>query len=272
MPLSNADLDTFTAFTERLSDAARQETLPLFRATLAVDNKRARDGFDPVTEADRNAEKAIRALIEETYPDHGILGEEWGTKDSQSDYTWVLDPIDGTRSFISGTPLWTTLIGLRYQTSPVLGVIDQCFIGERFAGISTDHHKKAWYERAGVKTEMFTSQCRSLKDAIITCTTPEMFSAAEHTAYRNIEAKTKLARYSMDAYGYGLLAMGRLDLVIESDLQSYDVQPLIPVVEGAGGIITDWRGESAAQGGQVIAAATPELHAEALSLLKSAAT
>ena len=271
MSLTASDLTTYNAFAEQLAGAAAAQALPLFRAVVGIDNKLGETGFDPVTEADRNAEKAMRDIIETTYPDHGIVGEEWGTKDSQGNMTWVLDPIDGTRSFIAGAPLWTTLIGLCESTNPVLGLIDQSFIGERFGGINAAGHCKAWYEHAGSKTEIFTSQCRRLSDAIMTCTTPEMYTEPELVAYRQVESTTKLTRYSMDAYGYGLLAMGRLDLVVESDLKPYDIQPLIPVVQGAGGMITYWRGECATKGGQVIAAATPELHAEAMALLQHAA-
>ncbi|MGH1344164.1 MAG: histidinol-phosphatase [Nannocystales bacterium] len=261
------DLEVFIAFAHELADAAKLETLPRFRSPLAVDNKVAAD-FDPVTDADREAERVIRALIEDRFPEHGILGEEHGERLPQAHRRWVLDPVDGTRSFICGSPTWTTLIALEADREPLLGVIDQPYVGERWIG--TDG--RAWLHRHGSVKVIRTSSCRSLADARISTTDPRAagyFDEDQAALFARIAAASKLARFSMDAYAYALLASGELDLVIESGLQHYDYAALAPVVRGAGGVITGWGGKAfdAAGGGHTVAAATPELHAAALEYL-----
>ncbi len=249
---------------DALADAARVETLRYFRKPgLAADNKET-DGFDPVTQGDRAAEEVMRAIIETRRPKDGILGEEFGTKPTKSGLTWVLDPIDGTRGYLSGTPTWGTLISLHDGQNPVLGVIDQPYIGERFIGgwgeaRMTGPH----WDRA-----LSVSKVTELSDAIILTTFPEVGTREEAAGFHRVASQCKLTRYGMDCYGYALLAGGHVDLVIEAGLQSYDIQAPIAVVEAAGGIVTNWLGGPVDQGGQAVAAATPQLHAEALRVLR----
>ena len=248
-----------------LADAARVETLRFFRQPgLRADNKDA-DGYDPVTEGDRAAEEAMRALIETRRPSDGILGEEFGPKPSASGLTWVLDPIDGTRGYVAGTPTWGTLIALHDGSKPVLGVIDQPYIGERFVGGLGEAQMKG----PQGKRDLQVSTVRALEDAVIFTTFPEVGSTVERDAFARVASQCKLTRYGMDCYAYALLAAGQVDLVIEAGLQAYDIQAPIAVVEAAGGIVTDWDGGPVDQGGQAIAAATPELHAAAMAYLKA---
>ncbi len=249
-----------------LADAARVETLRFFRQPgLRADNKDA-SGFDPVTEGDRAAEEAMRALIETRRPNDGILGEEFSPKPSSSGLTWVLDPIDGTRGYVSGTPTWGTLIALHDGTEPVLGVIDQPYIGERFIGGFGEAEMKG----PQGKRDLAVSGVTKLEDAVIFTTFPEVGTPDEQGAFHSVASQCKLTRYGMDCYAYALLAAGQVDLVIEAGLQAYDIQAPIAVVEAAGGIVTNWDGGPVDQGGQAIAAATPELHAAALALLGAA--
>ena len=261
-------IDELASFALELADAAAAVTLPHFRSGLAVDNKRGQFDFDPVTAADRDAEAAIRKLIGERYADHSILGEEHGTHDGESELTWILDPVDGTRSFISGVPLWGTLIGLNDGTKPVIGLMDQPYIGERFVGRPGGTELIRGTHAQPLKT----SSCTKLEDALLGNTDPGMFTVdAEKAAFREISSKVRLRRFGGDCYFYCLLAAGTLDLVVESSLQPYDIQALIPVIENAGGIVTTWSGKDAQNGGQVVAAASRELHAAALEILKPAA-
>ncbi len=257
----------FVEFAHRLADAARHETLPRFRTALAVQNKVAA-AFDPVTDADREAERAIRALIEAQQPEHGILGEEFGVHKPDAPHRWVLDPVDGTRSFICGAPTWTTLIALEVEFEPTIGIIDQPYIGERWCGTSD----ATTVTHAGSVRVARTSGCTRIDDARISTTDPRgsgYFTRDEASAFSQLAAECKLARFSMDAYAYALLAVGQLDLVVESRLAHYDYAALAPVVRGAGGVISDWNGDrfDAEAGGRVLAAATPELHAAARAVL-----
>jgi len=262
--LSSEKIDELATFALRLADAAAEVTLPHFRSGLSVDNKRGEFVFDPVTAADRDAEAAIRTLIKSHYPEHGIYGEEHGQERGTSPLTWVLDPIDGTRSFISGVPLWGTLIALNDGTKPVIGVMDQPYIGERFIGRPGGSELINRHGRRILKT----SDCTSLEGALLGNTDPAMFrDDASKAAFREISGKVRLRRFGGDCYFYCLLAAGTLDLVVESSLQPYDIQALMPVIEHAGGVVTSWTGGDPQMGGSVVAAATPELHAEALEIL-----
>jgi myo-inositol-1(or 4)-monophosphatase len=262
--LTPAEINDLTGFANTLADAAARVTLPHFRSGLAVDNKRGEYKFDPVTAADRDAEAAIRDLIAKAYPTHGIYGEEHGRITGTSDNYWVIDPIDGTRSFISGVPLWGTLIALNDGTRPVIGLMDQPYIGERFIGRPG---LSELVSRQG-RTPLKTSRCTTLENALLGNTDPGMFQKdGERAAFREISAKVKLRRFGGDCYFYALLAAGTLDLVVESSLQPYDIQAMIPIIENAGGIVTSWTGADPQMGGNVIAAATPELHAAALAIL-----
>jgi histidinol phosphatase-like enzyme (inositol monophosphatase family) len=249
-----------------LADTARIETLRLFRDTgLVADDKSAPDTlFDPVTQADRAAEAAMRAILDIERPDDGILGEELGTKAGTSGLTWVLDPIDGTRGYISGTPTWGVLIAVSDASGPRFGIIDQPYIGERFVGgfgiadLTGPH---------GI-VPLVTRKHTRLQDAILLTTFPEVGSAHERRAFEAVSKAVKLTRFGMDCYGYALLAAGQVDLVIEAGLQSYDIHAPIAVIKAAGGIVSNWQGGAAHHGGRVIAAANPDVHAVALAILQ----
>lgn len=250
---------------ESMADAAREVTLHYFRSdALAVDNKEA-GGFDPVTLADREAEQAMRAILAERRPDDAVFGEEYGHSEGSSGLTWVLDPIDGTRAFISGIPSWGVLIGLDAGQGPVLGIVDQPFTGERFYG----GFGRADWQRGADKRRMSVRRCSSLAEATLMSTFPEVGSPAEGAAFAAVSKHCKLTRYGLDCYAYALLAMGQIDLVIEAGLNAYDVQGPIAVIEGAGGIVTNWQGGTAHQGGQILAAGDARVHEAALKILNA---
>ncbi len=251
-------------FLRRLAEAAAGETLPRFRIGAEVSNK-LESGFDPVTEADREAERALRGLIAEEYPHHGILGEEFGGERLDSRHVWVIDPIDGTRAFISGLPLWGTLVGLLEDGRAVAGMMSQPFTGELFhAGPAG-----AFLERPGVHRKLATRRTAALADAIMCTTTPALFTGARRDAYDRVERAVRLARYGTDCYGYAMIAAGQIDLVVECGLQSYDIVALVPLIERAGGVVTAWDGSRPEKGGEIVAAANPALHAAALELLNA---
>lgn len=253
---------------QMLADAARRAILPFFRQTgLETENKLA-SGFDPVTKADRAAEQAMRDVLAQHRPHDGIWGEEFGKRDGISGRQWVLDPIDGTRAFISGTPTWGVLIAVADETGPFLGIIDQPYTGERFIG--GQGHAAMTGPRG--QQALKVRKTKELDQAILFTTFPEVGTADEGAAFHAVSQKVQLTRYGMDCYAYALLAAGQIDLVIEAGLNAYDIQAPIAVIEAAGGIVTNWRGNPVHQGGQVVAAATPELHMAALALLKDAAT
>ncbi len=246
-----------------LADVARAETLRFFRAEgLTADNKDS-GGFDPVTQADRAAERAMRAVLSARRSDDGILGEEEGFQEGKSGLTWVLDPIDGTRGFLSGTPTWGVLIAVSDANGPIYGLIDQPYIGERFEGGFGISKLSGPQGERGLKV----LGSRSLNESILFTTFPEVGSAEEETAFRAVSEKVQLTRFGMDCYAYALLASGQVDLVIEAGLNSYDIQAPIAVVEAAGGIVTDWQGGPAHEGGRAIAAAGRQQHEAALEIL-----
>lgn len=252
-------------FMQRLAAAAAAQTLPRFRmAGLASDNK-YQVGFDPVTEADREAERVIRALISQEYADHGIVGEEFGIENGDSRHLWVIDPIDGTRSFISGMPLWGTLVGFMEDGDAVAGMMSQPFIGELFFA----DEEGCFYEGPGGSRELAVRPTRELAEATLCTTTPALFEGAARGAYDRLEAKVQLARYGTDCYAYAMLAGGTVDLVVETGLQTYDIVALVPIIERAGGVITTWDGGPAEKAGDIVAAATPELHQAALEILNA---
>lgn len=261
--------DSLLQFACKLADAASRITLQHFRQSLNVDNKLSGNNFDPVTIADRAAEAAMRDLILLHYPTHGIYGEEYGAKSGTSNFTWVLDPIDGTRAFISGLPTWGTLIALFDGNRPVVGVMDQPFTGERY--FADDLNGKSVLRHLSTDTSLRCSNCSQLAKAIMMSTAPDMFDQHEFAAQQKLASSVRLMRYGGDCYSYCLLAAGHVDLVVESNLSLYDIQALIPIVEHAGGVVTDWHGESANNGGQVVAAANVSLHRQALDVLQSAA-
>jgi myo-inositol-1(or 4)-monophosphatase len=250
------------AFLDVLADAASDSIMPHFRAGGSVENKGG-GGFDPVTAADRAAEAAMRALIVAHYPDHGIVGEEYGPERADAEYVWILDPIDGTRSFITGLPLWGVLIGLTRRGKPVLGMMAQPFTRERFGGDG----RSAWYRGPAGRPLMKTRACPRIADAALFTTTPALFTGADRAAYDRIERAVRMPRYGTDCYGYCMVAAGHADVVVECGLQPYDIVALIPIVEGAGGQVTDWQGNSAAAGGHVVATGDRRLHDQVLARL-----
>lgn len=246
---------------ERLVEASGAIVRRYFRSGLVVADKA---DLSPVTAADREAESVIRAILEATRPDDGIIGEEYGQKNVDAEYVWVIDPIDGTKAFITGRPTFGTLVGLLYQGKPVLGVIDQPVLGDRWVG-ATGHG--ATFN--GVATRV--RACAGLAAATLSATTPEMFVTTEDVkAFKRVAASVRMTVYGGDCYAYGLLASGFQDLVIEASLNFYDFAALAPVLTGAGGQITDWQGRALDlySDGRVVAAGDPRLHAEALALLQ----
>lgn len=254
-------------FFEELALKSGEVILPFFRSQLTVSDKMPGASFDPVTEADRGAEVVIRAMIRKAFPEHGILGEELGDDRIDAEFVWVIDPIDGTRSFVCGIPLWGTLIGLMRDQTPVYGVMHQPYTGELFRGDGKKAHLR--HQRNGSSTEkrLCVRPCESLADAYMMTTSPRLFGAHEIERYSAIEAATRLTRYGADCYAYMMLASGQIDLVIESGLKPYDIVPLVPIIEGAGGIVTTWTGERVREGGAIIAAGDARVHAEALHAL-----
>jgi len=253
----------FTSFVNELATLSGQAILPFFRSALPAEDKSRGGDFDPVTEADRAGEAAMRQLIKRTFPDHGIVGEEFGSEREDADFVWVLDPIDGTRAFIAGLPTWGTLIGLTRNGAPAFGMMHQPFTGERFFGDGGS----AAYRGPGGERKLRTRRCASLKDAIVSTTSPKLFTGEHLRAYDRVESVARLARYGCDCYAYCMLAAGHIDLVIEAGLKPYDIVALIPIIEGAGGIVTSWDGGSAAHGGTVVAAGDRRVHAAAVELL-----
>ncbi|MCI4661176.1 MAG: histidinol-phosphatase [Neomegalonema sp.] len=254
-----------------LADAARRIALPLFRSpALATFNKREAD-FDPVTEADRGVEKEMRAILAARHPLDGVFGEEFGRSEGSTGREWILDPIDGTRAFISGLPTWGVLIGLHDQGVPVIGALDQPFTGERFIGVVDGAQRHCSWQRGEAHQALTVRPCEKLADATLMCTTPALFTdPAQRAAYDAVERSVRLVRYGADCYQYAMLAAGQVDLVIEAGLSAYDIQPLVPIIEAAGGIVTDWQGNPRPWDGAVIAACSPSIHAQALALLGQA--
>lgn len=254
------------AFAGRLADMAKTQTLGHFRALKSVENKQGGGLFDPVTAADRDAEAAMRSLIEAERPEDGILGEEYGETLSQNGYRWVLDPVDGTRAFVAGLPVWTTLIALcGPDGTPLIGVIDQPYLGERYLGWPGGAALKM---HNGARKSLNVSGVTDLRKATIATTDPFILNPAEQGAWTHLRHTAQIVRYGLDAYAYARLAAGTIDLVAEGGLAPYDAAALIPVVRGAGGLACDWRGNLALPGGQLVCAATQKLLDDALVSLK----
>jgi len=252
----------------RLSDAARAAILPIFRTADACNpHNKDQHGFDPVTEADRASERVMREIIQAERPQDAIEGEEYGSTPGTSGLTWYLDPIDGTRAFVAGLPSWCVLIGLVKDGKPILGVIDQPWLDERYVGVGDE----AWLECRGERTPLKTRDCPRLTEAVLSTTDPFILTPPERGAFEHIRATARLTRYGLDAYAYARLAAGTIDMVTETGLKPHDVAALFPVIEGAGGVITDWRGNPAQLGGQIVAAANRKILDEALVSLRRSA-
>lgn len=262
--LSAQQLAAFAAFAQTLADNVRPLSRKWFRHPLDVDTKADES---PVTQADREVEAALRDAIARQHPQHGIFGEEFGASHAGAEFVWSLDPIDGTRAFISGNPLWGTLLALLHQGKPVLGVIDIPMLDERWIGAAGSPARLNGQECR-------VSACSELRNAILYATSPDIFEGAEMAAFDALTGAARMRRYGGDCYSYGLLASGHVDLVVEAGLQPYDYLALQPVIEGAGGVITDWSGQplSLESQGRVVAAATPQLHRQAMRVLGAAMT
>ena len=260
-------METYVAFMQQLATTAAATILPHFRTQLSVADKSAGRSaiadFDPVTAADREAEAAMRSMIESRFPAHGIIGEEFGDRKPDADHVWIIDPIDGTRAFICGLPLWGTLIGLRHRGEPVMGMIAQPHIGERFVG----YGDKAWMERNDLVTPMRTRECSGIGQAILSATSPTMFVGNNLQRFQQVEKSCRLLRYGYDCYAYAMVAMGLIDCVVEASLKPCDIDPIIPIIESAGGVITDWQGGSATGKDAVVAAGDRRVLDDVLALL-----
>ena len=254
------------AFVHQLADVSGAAILPFFRTAIAANDKSRGGVFDPVTEADRASEASMRQLIKRQFPAHGIVGEEYGAENDEAEFCWVLDPIDGTKAFISGLPVWGTLIGLLQNGRPVLGMMNQPFTRERFWG---DGGQARWRGPTGERS-LTTRPCATLAEATIMTTSPAMFADGLLQKYQAVENETRLARYGCDCYAYCVLAAGHVDAVIEAGLKPHDVVALVPIIEGAGGVITTWDGGPAAQGGAIVASGDRRLHDVILEKLAKA--
>jgi histidinol phosphatase-like enzyme (inositol monophosphatase family) len=268
--LSPTDLQTYDDLLVELNAAAAEVILPIFRADLGIENKKAGSGdYDPVTLADKGAEAAIRGLLAERYPDHGVIGEEYGEDRPDAEFVWVLDPIDGTRAFVAGLPVWTTLIGMRHEGRPVLGSIGQSFLGELFIG----HAGGSRLMSRGSSRPLKARRGIALADAIIATTDPDIYlrSDAMVDAWKRLRAAARLARFGCDAYAYAMVALGQVDLVVEASLKCWDIDAAIPVLAGAGAFTSDWKGDPIGDaGGQVALAGSRELLEEAVAILRPA--
>ncbi len=250
----NPDWQHLTRFALTLAEAAGQAILPHFRRNTPIDVKE-HETWDPVTEGDRAGERAIRQLIEAHFPDHGILGEEYGRKEGRSNLTWVLDPVDGTRSFVIGLPTWATLIGLYEDGKPRLGVMAQPFVGDTFYG----NPEGAWLNHRGATEQIKVRPPVGLANAALGTTSPHLYKGQDHTGFERLRQSVKVARYGGDAYFFALLAAGHLDIAIDAGLQTYDIAALIPIIEGAGGVVGTWTGTDPSLGGHVLAASNEAL-------------
>jgi histidinol phosphatase-like enzyme (inositol monophosphatase family) len=265
--MTRDDLLEYLAFAHRTAQQAGEAILPHFRRAIEVEDKRNFMGYDPVTIADHAAERVIRDAIKAAYPTHGIHGEEHGREAGMSPFTWVIDPIDGTKSFILGQLHWAILIALHDGQAPAVGVVHQPFVGESFLGVAGG---PAQWQRGAERRTLRTRSCPAVDDAVVVTTDPRQFvSAAERRALATVSENARFLRYGGDCYCYTQLAMGLVDVVIENGLQPYDIQALIPIVEAAGGRVTDWSGGPCDQGGPVLACGDPDLHKALVSRLST---
>ena len=255
------EVDAFVGLAERLAAAVRPLVMGYFRSGVAIDDKA---DTTPVTAADREAEAAMRKMIGDAFPDHGILGEEYGPERTDAEYVWVLDPIDGTKAFISGMPAWGTLIGLMRFGEPVFGLMHQPFIRERFSG---DGGAASYRGPVGDR-DLTVRKCAGLGDALLYTTSPLLMNEADRASFRKVENAVKLSRYGGDCYAYCMLAAGQIDLIIETEIKPHDIVALIPIINGAGGIITTWENEPPQGGGRIVVAGDARVHRAALEMLK----
>lgn len=256
------------AVAHAMADAARSAIMPHFRALSEIENKQTDGEFDPVTEADKAAERAMRAVLAAERPNDAIHGEEYGKQSGSTGWTWILDPIDGTRAFVAGLPVWTSLIGLVDQNNDaIVGIIDQPVLDERYIGTPDG----SFLRSRGQEASIHVSNCSDLRDAVIATTDPFIMSPAEQGAWTHLRHTGRITRYGLDAYAYARLAGGTIDLVAEAGLAPYDAAALIPVVRGAGGLACDWRGNPAKPGGQLVCSASQGILDQALISLRRSA-
>jgi len=266
VPISATDAQAMLVSANRALDSARDVTLHYFRQTVDVHNKAGGEAFDPVTIADREAELAIRDVLARDFPDIGFFGEEHAPEYGDSGLLWVVDPIDGTRAFVSGMPMWGTLIGLFDGQKVVMGLLDQAVLDERYIGFN----QQATMVCRGTTQTLTTRATTHLNEATFYCTTPDMFKdEMSASRFKKLRDTVKLVRYGGDCYAYALLALGFVDVVLDTDLQPYDIAALMPIIEAAGGVVTDWNGGDAVDGGQVVATASRQLHKQVLGILAS---
>ena len=258
------NLDQYLSFAHRLADLSAAAILPHFRNLTSVENKSGDGKFDPVTTADREAEQVIRAEIASAWPNHGISGEEFGDDSSGAEYCWLVDPIDGTRPFIMGLPVWGTLISLTRSGVPILGLMNQPVTGERFWSTSAG----ALYRKGESEQPIHTRACPKLGDAILSTTSPDLLATPQDKErFDALSEHVRFRWFGGDCYGYCMLAAGHIDLIVESGLSAHDIAPLIPIIEAAGGCITDWSGGTARSGGRAVACGDPALHDQVLKIL-----
>jgi myo-inositol-1(or 4)-monophosphatase len=266
--VSDHDRDAYLAAAVEFARRAGAVILPHFRSAIEVENKNTDGTYDPVTIADKAAEAVIRAGIDERFPTHGIFGEELGHR-SGAGLTWVIDPIDGTRGFVTGMVHWGVLIALFDGATPVLGVMYQPFTDELFTGTNDAAH----YRRGAVERTLKVRSCASVAEAVLASTAPQVFgSAQEQSGFRTLRRRARLTRWGGDCYQYCMLAMGHVDVATEASLKPYDIQALIPIIRGAGGFVTTWDGGDASMGGRVIASGDARVHREAMALLHAGMT
>jgi myo-inositol-1(or 4)-monophosphatase len=256
------DFQSYIATAHALAERAGEVILPHFRNVGTVDDKGGAE-FDPVTAADRGAEAAIREMLAAAYPGHGVVGEEFEDTRTEAEFCWIIDPIDGTRSFIMGQPLWGTLIGLTAERVPVLGMMNQPYTGERFWSGETE----SYFARGDETRTIHVRPCPVLDKAILASTAPELFDASEISRFETLSRAVRLRRFGGDCYNYCLLALGQIDLVVEAGLKPFDILPLVPIIERAGGVVTTWDGADPSRGGRIVAAGDRALHAAALEIL-----
>ena len=256
--------ENLVALAHRLADASGAVIRPHFRQRIAVAHKPGVHAFDPVTEADKGAERAIRAIIERERPDDGVLGEEYGEKRGTNNYRWVLDPVDGTRAFITGRHEWGSLIALEENEMPVLGILDQPVLGERYVGVNGH----AMLHQNGEIARLKTRECAGIADAILCVTDPTAyFTPAQQAAFARVKSAARMTRYSGDCYLFAALALGFLDSIIEANFHRWDIAALMPLVEGAGGVVTAWDGGDCRDGKTILAAGDRRMHEAAMKLL-----
>ena len=262
------DLERLSAFAHELADLSEPSILSRFRRLGSVDNKAEAGAYDPVTEADRDVEKAIRAAIAKAYPDHRIIGEEFGVGGGSGEISWVLDPIDGTKAFVTGSPLWGTLIGMTVSGRPVLGLMNQPFTQERYW---SDGQQAKYRRSSGEELELQTRRCANLSDAVLSTTSIDLLQPGfEQERFEALSTHIRMRRFGGDCYAYCLLAAGHIDLVVETGLNPYDIVAMIPIIEHAGGAISQWNEGDAAAGGRIVAAGDADIHRAALEILAGA--